>query len=75
MSSKGIDTTIGDEDMATGRHEKISDFRRGIDSVEDYKERFLLYCAANVISTDGDKSKAVFLTSIGATTYNLLKNL
>ena len=68
-------TTIGVEDMATGRHGKISDFRPGIDSVEDYKERFLLYCVANDISTDRDKGKAVFLTCIGATTYNLLKNL
>ena len=68
-------TTINDEDMATGRHGKISDFRPGIDGVEDYNERFLLYCVANDISTDGDKGKAVFLTCIGATMYNLLKNL
>ena len=68
-------TTIGDEAMATSRHGKISDFRPEIDSVEDYKERFLLYCVANDISTDGDKGKTVFLTCIGATTYNLLKIL
>ena len=61
--------------MATGRHGKISDFRPGIDSVEDYKERFLLYCVANDILTDEDKGKAVFLTCVGVTTYNLLKNL
>ena len=67
--------SIGDEDMATGRHGKISDFRPGIDSVEDCKERFLLYCVANDISTDGDKGKAVFLTFIRATKYNLLKTL
>ena len=75
MSYKGIDTAIGDEDMATGRHGKISDFRRVIDSVGLYKERFLFYCVANIISKDGDKSKAVFLTCIEATTYNLLENL
>ena len=68
-------TTIDDEDMATGRHGKISDFQPGIDSVEDYKERFLLYCVANDISTNRDKGEAVFLTCIGATMYNLLKNL
>ena len=61
--------------MATGRHGKINDFQLGIDSVEDYKERFLLYCVANNILTDEDKGKAVFLTCIEATTYNLLKNL
>ena len=60
--------------MATCRHGKISDFRPGIDSVEDCKERFLLYCVASDILTDRDKGKAVFLTRIGATTYNLLKN-
>ena len=36
---------------------------------------FLLYCVANDISTDGDKGKVIFLMCIGATTYNLLKNL
>ena len=75
MSYKGIDTTIGNKDMTTGRHGKISDFRPGIDSVEDYKERFQLYCVANDILTDEDKGKAVFLTCVGVTTYNLLKNL
>ena len=57
------------------RHGKISAFRPGVDSVEDYKERFLLYGVANDISTDGGKCKAVFLTCIGAATYNLLKTL
>ena len=52
MSDKGLNTTIGDEDMGTGRHGKISDFRPAVDSVEDYKERFLLYCVENVILTD-----------------------
>ena len=33
-----------------------------------------MYCTANSIE-DGDKQKAVFLTSIGGTTYTLLKNL
>ena len=42
--------------------------------VEDYKERFLLYCAANG-SEDADKQKAVFLTCVGTTTYTLLNNL
>ena len=60
--------------MATGRHGKLSEFNAGVVNVEDYKERFLLYCAANGLE-DADKQKAVFLTCVGTATYTLLKNL
>ena len=63
--------------MATrmaARHGKLCEFQAGVDNVEDYKERFLLYCTANGI-TDDDKKIAVLLTSMGTTTYTLLKNL
>ena len=60
--------------MATGRHGKLGEFNAGVDDVEDYKERLVLYCAANGLE-DADKQKAVFLTCVGTATYTLLKNL
>ena len=39
--------------MATGEHGKISDFRLGIDSVEDYKERFLPEASLDVQNWGG----------------------
>ena len=45
-----------------------------MDTVDDYEDRFLLYCDANGIE-EVPKRKAIFLTSVGATTYTLLKNL
>ena len=60
--------------MATERHGKLEEFNAGGDNVEDYKERFLLYCAANGLE-DADKQKAVFLTCVGTATYTLFKNL
>jgi hypothetical protein len=58
---------------AVGRYGRISEFQAGVDSVDDYRERFALYCAANDIDDD-KKTKAVFLTSVGMSTYTLLKN-
>ena len=55
------------------RHGKLCEFNAGVDNVEDYKEQFLLYCTANVI-TDDDKKIAV-LTSMDTTTNTLLENL
>ena len=60
--------------MATGRHGKLGEFNAGVDNVEDYKERFLLYCVANGLE-DADKQKAFFLTCVGTATYTLFKNL
>ena len=59
---------------AASYHGRLAEFSPGIDTVEDYKEMSFLYCTANSIE-DGDKQKAVFLTSIGGTTHTLLKNL
>ena len=56
------------------RHGKLCEFNVGVANVEDYKEQFLLYCTANRITGD-DKKIAVLLTSMGTTTYTLLKNL
>ena len=60
--------------MATERHGKLRKVNAGVDNVEDYKERFLLYCSANWLE-DADKQKAVFLTCVGTATYTVLKNL
>ena len=56
---------------------KSSEFHPGADRVEDYKERFLLYCEANGVTSDNaaDKKIAILLTSVGSVTYALLKNL
>ena len=46
--------------------------------MDDYKERFELYCTANGIAEGAEhapRRKAIFLTAVGATTYSLLKNL
>ena len=59
---------------AASYHGRLAEFSPGIDTIENYKERVFLYCTANSIE-DGDKQKAVFLTSFGGTTYTLLKNL
>ena len=47
---------------------QLSEFRHGVDTVDDYMDRFELYTVANDI-TDDEKKRAVFLTSVGATTY------
>ena len=51
---------------------------RRTESMDDYKERFELYCTANGIAEGAEyapRRKAIFLTAVGATTYSLLKNL
>ena len=53
--------------MATrmaARHGRLNEFHPGVDNVEDYRERFLLYCEANGVTGDGadSKKKAIFLT-------------
>ncbi|XP_062502906.1 uncharacterized protein LOC134179903 [Corticium candelabrum] len=44
------------------------------DKIDEYHQRFLLYCTANNI-VDADKMKAIFLTTVGGTTYSILSNL
>ena len=59
---------------AASYHGRLAEFSPRIDTVEDFKEKFFLYCTANSIKS-GDKQKVVFLTSIGGTAYTLVKNL
>ena len=58
--------------MAT--HGKMSPFDATKDSWASYIERLEFYFKANGI-TDGDVQKAIFITVIGARTYELLKSL
>ena len=53
---------------------QLDQLQPGKDKIEEYHQRFLLYCTANEI-TDADKMKAIFLTSVGGVTYALLANL
>ena len=59
------------------RHGKLGEFQQGIDQVEDYQERFVLYCAATKLAGDdaAETRKAVLLMCICSPTYALLKNL
>ena len=59
---------------SSAKHGRLTEFHPGVDTVDDYEDRFLLYCDANGIG-EGPKRKAIFLTSVGAMTYTLLKNL
>ena len=53
------------------RHGKLGEFQPGIDQVEDYQERFVLYCAANKLAGDdaAETRKAVPLTSVHGFTH------
>ena len=53
---------------------QLDQLQPGKDKIEEYHQRFLLYCTANEI-TKADKMKAIFLTSVGGVTYALLANL
>ena len=53
---------------------QLDQLQPGKDKIEEYHQRFLLYCTANEI-TNADKMKAIFLTSVGGVTYALLANL
>ena len=43
------------------------------DKIDEYHQRFLLYCTANIV--DADKMKSIFLTTVGGTKYSILSNL
>ena len=58
-------TVHGDEDGMQRQTWCLTEFHPGVDTVDDYEDRLLLYC-------EGPND---FLTSVGATTYTLLKNL
>ena len=68
------DKTVAMRMASSAKHGRLTEFHPGVDTVDDYEDRFLLYCDANGIE-EGPKRKAIFLTSVGATTYTLLMNL
>ena len=58
------------------KHGLLGEFRAGVESIDEYKERFELYCLAVPIGDEHvARRKAIFLTSVGASTYSLLRTL
>ena len=60
------------------KHGLLGEFRAGVESIDEYKERFELYCLANAVPIGDEhvaRRKAIFLTSVGASTYSLLRTL
>ena len=60
------------------KHGLSGEFRAGVESIDEYKERFELYCLANAVPIGDEhvaRRKAIFLTSVGASTYSLLRTL
>ena len=58
------------------KHGLLGEFRAGVESIDEYKERFELYCLANAVPIGYEhvaRRKAIFLTSVGASTYSLLR--
>ena len=58
------------------KHGLLCEFRAGVESIDEYKERFELYCLANAVPIGDEhvaRRKAIFLTSVGASTYSLLR--
>ena len=56
------------------KHGFSGEFRAKVESIDEYKERFELYCLAKAVPI-GDEHvahrKAIFLTSVGASTYTV----
>ena len=65
-------------DGQQNKYGTLGEYRLSTESVEEYQERFQLFCIANGIA-DGEGQEAqrtaIFLSLVGATTYSLLKNL
>ena len=60
------------------KHGLLGEFRAGVQSIDKYKERFELYYLANAVPIGDEhvaRRKAIFLTSVGASTYSLLRTL
>ena len=60
------------------KHGLLGEFGAGVESIDEYKERFELYCLANAVPIGDEhvaRRKAIFLTSVGASTYSLLRTL
>ena len=57
-------------------HGRLGEFNSSQEDWESYVERLELYFAANDVSErDGDKRRAIFLSTCGAPTYRLIKSL
>ena len=65
--------------MASGtKYSTLGEYRLSTKSVEEYQKRFQLFCTANGIADrEGQEAQrtAIFLSSVGASTYSMLKNL
>ena len=60
------------------KHGLLGEFRAGVENIDDYNERFELYCLPNAVAMADEhvaRKKAIFLTSVGASTYSLLRTL
>jgi len=60
--------------MAANMVSSMSEFKMGEEDWVEYSERFEQYLLANGV-TDGDIQRAVFISTIGGTTYKLLHSL
>ena len=67
--------TFGDEDkLNMANHGTISPFEQGKEDWTSYSEHLEQYFAANDV-TDAGKQRAILLSSCGAPTYQVIRNL
>ena len=57
------------------KHGAVGEFNSDLEDWVSYTERLVQYFVANGISEEGDKRRAILLSSCGPTTYQLLRNL
>jgi len=57
------------------KHGTVGEFHTDHEDWVSYTERLEQYFIANSISTEGDKRRAILLSSCGAPTYQLIRNL
>ena len=56
----------------------VGELPAGVESIDEYKDRFELYCLAKALPIGAEhvaRREAIFLTSVGASTYSLLRTL
>jgi len=61
--------------MAKHAHGSIGEFNADREDWVSYTERLIQYFVANGISEEGDTRRAILLSSCGASTYQLIRNL
>ena len=77
----GNDTTVATRDSECSRKFEtrvVGRMPSGVESIDESKERFELYCLANAVPIGDEhvaRRKAIFLTSLGTSTYSLLRTL